>query len=184
MMMGRLLLLGALVALVAVLIEWRLLDRDEVAPEPASARPGYYLMGIDMTEFAADGRQRIGVQAATAVEEPASGQVTLREVAVDYHALEGQDWRLTSAEARIPRGGHIVEFEGDVRMRGRPAEADVLAELRTPRLTLDTDAERASTRDPVTLAFGRHEMRAHGLQVDLKAGSLRLESDVNGLFNP
>jgi LPS export ABC transporter protein LptC len=183
-MMGRLLLFGALVALVAVLVEWRLLDRDEVTPEPASARPGYYLKVIDMAEFAADGRQRIGVQAATAVEEPTNGQVTLREVAVDYHVLEGQNWRLTAAEAHIPRGGHVVEFEGDVRMRGRPADAYVPAELRTARLTLDTDTERASTRDAVTLAFGRHEMRAHGLQVDLKAGSLRLESDVNGLFNP
>ena len=69
-------------------------------------------------------------------------------------------------------------------MRGQPADTGVLAELRTARLTLDTDAERASTRDPVTLAFGRHEMRANGLQADLKAGTLRLESDVNGHFNP
>ena len=183
-MLGRLLLFGALVALVAVLVEWRLLDRAAVTPPPAAARPGYYLNEIDMTEFAADGQPRIGVQATTAVEEPSDGQVMLREVAVDYHALEGQNWRLTAAEARIPRGGHVVEFEGDVRMRGRPADTLVLAELRTARLTLDTDAERASTRDPVTLAFGRHEMRAHGLQVDLKAGRLRLESDVNGLFNP
>jgi len=183
-MLGRLALFGALVALIAVLVEWRLLDRDEVTPAAVSARPGYYLKEIDMAEFAADGRPRIGMQAATAVEEPASGQVTLREVAVDYHALEGQNWKLTAAAARIPRGGNIVEFEGNVRMRGRPADADVLAELHTARLTLDTVSERASTRDPVTLAFGRHEMRAQGLQVDLKAGSLRLESDVNGLFNP
>ena len=40
-MMGRLLLFGALAALAAVLVEWRLLDRDEVAPPPAAARPGY-----------------------------------------------------------------------------------------------------------------------------------------------
>lgn len=183
-MLGRLLLFGALIALAAVLIEWRLLDRDEVAPAPAAARPGYYLNEIDMTEFAADGRPRIGLQATTAVEEPADGRVMLREVAVDYHALEGQGWRLTAAEARIPRGGNVVEFEGDVRMRGQPTDTGAPAELRTARLTLDTEAERASTRDPVILAFGRHEMRARGLQVDLKAGRLRLESDVNGQFNP
>ncbi len=183
-MMGRLLLFGALVALVATLVEWRLLDRDEAVPAPEVARPGYYLKEIDMAEFATDGQPRIGVRAATAIEEPTSGQVRLTGVIVDFHALEGHAWQLTAAEARIPRSGGIVEFEGDVRMRDRPTDSREPAELRTARLTLDTDREYARTRDPVTLAFGRHEMRALGLRADLKAGNLRLESDVNGLFTP
>jgi len=183
-MIGRLLLLAALLALIAVLVEWRLLDRDAAPAVPEPARPGYYLMDVNLEEFSANGRPRLGVLAASAAEEPASGQVTLHQVAVDYYALAGQGWRLTAAAARVPRGGRVVEFEGDVRMSGRPAGEVELAELRTARLTLDTDREHAQTRDLVTLAFGRHLMHARGLQADLKAGSLRLESDVHGLFNP
>jgi LPS export ABC transporter protein LptC len=103
---------------------------------------------------------------------------------VDYHVLAGQGWQLTAARARVPRGGRIVDFEGDVRMSGKPAGANDRAELRTARLTLDTEREHAQTRDPVTLSFGRHQMHARGLQADLKASSLRLESDVHGLFTP
>ena len=183
-MAGRLMLLAALIALTTVLVEWRLMGREVTTPVTEAERPGYYLTGIDLEDFGTDGNLRLGLQAATANEEPVSGLVTLREVVVDYHALAGQSWRLTAAEAHVPRGAHAVEFAGDVRMNGRAGNLPGLAELSTERLTLDTTREHAETRDPVTLAFGRHLMHATGMQVDLKAGSLQLESEVHGLFAP
>jgi len=182
-MIGRLLLLGALIALIAVLVEWRLLGRDEAPPVAEAARPGYYLTGIDLEEFGADGRLRLDLQAASATEEPVSGVVTLREVVVDYHVPAGQSWRLTAKQGHVPRGAHVVGFEGDVRLSGT-AGFQGLAELTTTRLTLDTAREHAETREAVTLAFGRHLMHGRGLQADLKAGSLQLESDVHGIFTP
>lgn len=183
-MTGRVILLAALVALIAVLVEWRMLGDEEPAAAAEVEPPGYYLTGIQLEDFGVDGMPRLGLQAATARESPATGIVTLRAVAVDYHALEGQNWHLTSDEALVQRGAHAVEFVGDVHMSGQSGNVPGLAELRTTRLTLDTTKEHAATRDPVTLAFGRHVMHARGMQVDLKAGSLKLESEVNGLFTP
>lgn len=183
-MIGRLTLFAALAALIAVLVEWRLFGAEEPAATAEVERPGYYLTGIQLEDFGVDGRPRLGLQAATAKEAPATGIVTLRAVSVDYHALEGQNWHLTSDEAQVPRGAHAVEFVGDVHMTGQSGELPGIAELRTTRLTLDTTKEHAGTRDPVTLAFGRHVMHAQGMQVDLKAGNLKLESEVNGLFTP
>lgn len=183
-MTGRVILLAALLALIAVLVEWRLLGREASEPATESARPGYYLKGIGLEDFGADGNLRLGLQAATAHEDPVSGVVTLREVVVDYHALEGRSWHLTSDEARVPRGAHGVDFLGDVRMSGRAGDQPGLGELSTERLILDTASEHAETREPVTLAFGRHVMQARGMQVDLKAGNLQLESEVHGLFTP
>ena len=57
------------------------------------------------------------------------------------------------------------------------------AELQTARLALDTVAEAANTA-PVELTFGVHRMHALGMRADLKAGNLRLDSDVNGHFTP
>lgn len=183
-MTGRLILLTALLALIAVLVEWRLLGREVTTSVAEAERPGYYLTGIVLEDFGTDGKLRLGLQAATAREEPVSGAVTLREIVVDYHALAGQSWHLTSAEAHVPRGADAVEFAGDVRMSGQAGDQPGLAQVNTARLTFDTAREHAETRDPVTLAFGRHVMHATGMQVDLKAGSLRLESEVHGLFNP
>jgi hypothetical protein len=36
----------------------------------------------------------------------------------------------------------------------------------------------------VKLRWSGHEIDARGMQADLKAGTLRLESDVNGHFSP
>jgi LPS export ABC transporter protein LptC len=183
-MTGRLILLAALIALIAVLVEFRLLGREVTAPAAEAARSGFYLKGIGLEDFGADGNLRLGLQAATAHEDPVSGIVTLREVVVDYHALAGQSWHLTSAEARVPRGAHAVDFSGDVRMSGRAGDLPGLAELNTARLMLDTASEHAETDDPVALAFGRHVMHATGMHADLKTGRLQLESEVHGLFNP
>lgn len=183
-MIARLLLFAAAAALFAVLVQWRLLGREAEAPADQAARPGYYLTGVDLEEFGGDGRLRIGLQSARADEDAMSGIVRLADVAVNYHSPSGQFWVLTANEARVPQGGRVVEFEGDVLLAGTPAGRPATAELRTARMMLDTEAEKAQTKSEVELAFGRHLIVAQGMRADLKAGSLRLESDVHGLFSP
>ena len=183
-MITKILLLAALVALIAVVVQWRAFEPAPAAEPERIQRPGYYLTGVELEEFGADGKLRIGLQSISAKEDPASGIVRLAEVAVDYHAPNGRRWELTAAEARVPPGGRVVEFAGDVRLAGAPGAEASVAELLTPRLALDTVREIAQTRSPVQLAFGAHRMAAQGMRVDLKAGRLRLESEVNGRFTP
>ncbi len=183
-MIARLLLLAGFVALIAALVQWRVVKREPAADEGRAGRPGYFLTGVDLEEFGADGRLRIGLRSISATEDPGSGVVRLAEVAVDYHAPTGRDWELTSNEARVPQGGQQVEFEGEVRLAGRPGGDPGAAELHTPRLTLDTLEETAETQSPVELAFGPHRIRALGMRADLKAGTVRLESEVSGRFAP
>jgi LPS export ABC transporter protein LptC len=181
---ARLVMLAGLVALIAAVVQWRVVDREPAAAADDAARPGYFLTGVDLEEFGADGKLRIGLQSISANEDPASGIVRLTDVAVDYHAPTGRVWYLTANEARVPPGGRTVEFEGDVRLAGQPGEDPVAAELHTARLQLDTVAEVADTRAPVELAFGAHRVRALGMHANLKSGTMRLESDVNGRFAP
>jgi LPS export ABC transporter protein LptC len=181
---ARLLLLAGFAALIAALVQWRVVDREPVADVETAERPGYFLTGVDLEEFGVDGELRIGLRSISATEDTTSGVIRLTQVAVDYHTPTGQDWNLTSNEARVPQGGQTVEFEGDVRLAGRPGQDPLAAELHTPRLTLDTVSEIAETRSPVELAFGTHRIRALGMRADLKAGTMRLEADVNGHFAP
>ena len=183
-MIARLLLLAGLVALVAALVQWRVVEREPAAAGGQAMRPGYFLTGVDLEEFGVDGRLRIGLQSISATEDPVSGVVRLDDVAVDYHAPTGRLWHLTSNEARVPPGGRTVEFEGNVRLMGQPGEDPQPAELHTARLALDTVSEVAETRSPVELAFGAHRVRALGMRADLKSGRVRLDSDVDGHFTP
>jgi hypothetical protein len=109
---ARLLLIAGFAALIAALVQWRVVDRETPVGEEDAGRPGYYLTGVDLEEFGADGGLRIGLQSITANEDPATGVVRLSDVAVDYHTPNGRVWKLTSEEARVPPGGRTVEFEG------------------------------------------------------------------------
>ena len=184
-MIGRLLLLAAGAALLAALLEWRLLDPTPEEPAGDTARPGYYLTGVELQEFGVDGQPRLALRAATASEDLDSGRIALAEVGLDYRATATeQDWRLTADRARVARGGEVVEFEGNVTMSGQGARLPAGSQLRAARLTLDTARETARSDTLVTLALGPHELHARGLQADLKAGTLRLETEVNGRFSP
>ena len=183
-MIARVLLVAAFLALVAALVQWRIVGREPPSEEPDVMRPGYFLTGVDLEEFGVDGRLRIGLQSISANEEPATGVVRLSEVVVDYHAPTGRLWHLTSESARVPPGGRTVDFEGDVRLAGQPGEDPRSAQLFSERLSLDTVGEVADTKSPVELVFGNHRMHALGMRADLKAGTLLLESNVSGRFAP
>jgi lipopolysaccharide export system protein LptC len=56
--------------------------------------------------------------------------------------------------------------------------------LTTTELRINTPTEFIETRAPVRLSLSGHELDAVGMQADLKAGKLRLESEVHGRFSP
>jgi LPS export ABC transporter protein LptC len=56
--------------------------------------------------------------------------------------------------------------------------------LTTETLRINTPTEFIETDAPVKLRWSGQELDAVGMRADLKAGTLRLESDVNGHFFP
>jgi len=50
-------------------------------------------------------------------------------------------------------------------------------------MRINTPTEYIETRAPVKLRWGEHELDAVGMQADLKAGTLRLQSEVHGSFS-
>lgn len=182
-MMGRGLLLVAMIALALLIVDFAREEADDAlgASNGADAT-GYYLRGARVTEYGEDGDVDILVTAASAVEIPARGEVLMNGVSVEYFALPGQRWALTAQTGRIPAGFRQVELEGDVVMRGERDGEPHEAVIETDRLTLDTETERARTDAPVALAFGQYRLGAVGLEADLTAETLRLESAVHGSF--
>lgn len=184
-MTGRLLLLLGLVALLAVVI--KLTGEDPALSgyvSGPSEQTGYYLRDATVTEYGLDGKVRIEVAVAAAIEDPSRKVVDLESVSVNYFPAPDQRWHLTSQRGEMEEGSRIVELQGDVTMTGARSNLPQPAIVRTERLTLDTSAQLARTDEPVTLGFGPYAIAARGLRADLKAETLRLESEVNGRFNP
>ena len=184
-MIARLLLLLALIALVVLVLD--LTGRDDVVDVPESAstvQTGYYLRDATLTEFDDSGKVRLEVSARLAIENPALKTVELEMVTVNYRPQAGQRWRVTSDRGHLTPERDQVDLSGNVVMTGEREGLADPAVVRSDELTLEVEDQVARTDGPVTLSLGRHGISATGLVANLKAETLRLESGVNGRFQP
>ena len=81
-------------------------------------------------------------------------------------------------------GGKVVDVEGNVRLQGESTGKTPGAVVRTDSLSYDVTDSIATTKSDVRIEFGAHTLSAHGLVANLKERTMRLESKVNGRFQP
>ena len=101
---------------------------------------------------------------------------------LDYPTADHGTWHVVAPSGRMPADRESVELYGGVTISGADAHGDAV--IRAERVHYLIDAAIVDTASPVTLTYGRHELRARGLEARLNDGTLRLESDVNGRFTP
>jgi LPS export ABC transporter protein LptC len=158
--------------------------------------PGYAARDAEVIETGYDGRERYRLKAAVIRQQTESGLIDLEQLEMNYHrnaqanpgdapiieGKPGEVWHLTSDHGQVREEGNDVELRGNVRVTGPPqGDAEPLS-LTTEILRINTPTEFIETDAPVKLRWSGHELDAVGMRADLKAGTLSLESDVNGHF--
>ena len=171
-----------LAVLGALLLAWQFFsgnDEDEFEQVSAGDERGYYLDAATLTEMGPDGRPKVVIKARLIEQLRADDSVAMHDLAIDYATEGAGPWTMTARHGRMPADRNSVLLSGEVTLRGRDG-----AIVRTDRLNYDTLENLVSTAEDVTIEFGPHRLAARGLRADLNAGSLQLESAVNGSFNP
>jgi LPS export ABC transporter protein LptC len=148
----------------------------------ASAQRGYYMNDATLTEMGKDGRPRVIVHAVNIEQQLADQSVRMSQLELDYHTKESGNWHVTAREGAMPADRKSIQLSGDVAITGVESRGEAL--IRTERLSYDIDDAIVQTEDPVSVRFGPHLLKARGLHAELNAGTLKLESDVNGHFAP
>lgn len=143
---------------------------------------GYYLNDAVLTELGADGRPRIVLHAKSVEQQVSDQSVALHDVQVDFTGPQTGPWKVTADRGAMSPDRATLTLAGDVEVTG--TEAGGAAVIDTAALAYDTRANVVRTSEPVTVRFGTHELRGRGLRADMNAGTLQLESNVNGRFNP
>jgi LPS export ABC transporter protein LptC len=164
-----------------------LVGREDDAREATRAadQRGYYLTDATLTETGTDGRPRVVVRARSIEQQLADESVHLAAIALDYSTPQQGRWHVTADRGRMPRDRGSLLLAGNVRVAGSSAaQGEQQAVILTDELTYDTQANVVQTSAPVAVQFGPHELHGRGLRVGLNEGNLRLESNVNGRFNP
>ena len=184
-------LIQRIVTMVAVVAGGALLfnmlaGRPDDATESAAAAEerGYYLNDARLTELGADGRPRVVVRAKSIEQQLADQSVHLAQLELDYSTQQQGEWHVTADRGRMPSDHESLQLEGNVLVVGAAERSKGKAVIRTDELTYDTRTNVVQTAAPVTVDFGPHQLHGRGLRVGLNQGTLRLESNVNGQFNP
>jgi LPS export ABC transporter protein LptC len=145
---------------------------------------GYYLNDARLTELGTDGRPRVVVRAKSIEQQLADQSVHLAQLELDYTTQKQGEWHVTADRGRMPSDHESLQLEGNVLVVGAAERSEGKAVIRTDELTYDTRTNVVQTAAAVTVDFGPHQLRGRGMRVGLNQGTLRLESNVNGQFNP
>jgi lipopolysaccharide export system protein LptC len=158
--------------------------------------PGYAARDAEVIETGYDGRERYRLNASVIRQQTETAVIELEQLHMNYHpgaqarvpgeatvpAASDEVWHLTSDRGQVRADGDDVLLSGNVRVTGpAPGSGEPLS-LTTSELRINTPTEFIETEAPVRLRWSGHELLARGMEADLKAGTLRLESEVNGRF--
>jgi LPS export ABC transporter protein LptC len=157
-------------------------DDSDVEHSPAAAPRGYFATDATMTEMGADGRPRFVVHAREIEQNLGDQSVQLKDVTFDYLAKDVGNWHLTALNGSMPEDRKSLFLSGDVTITGAADRGGAV--IRTDKVNYDIDDGVVQTAEPVSVRVGAHDLNARGLRAMLNAGTLRLESDVNGRFTP
>ena len=156
--------------------------RDDLGLGEHDERRGYFMVDATLTEMGADGKPRMVVQAQQIEQQLADDSVEMRDLRLNYVTGDAGIWNVTASRGRMPPDRRSLILAGDVTVTGSEDQGSPV--IVTDQLTYDTAADYIQTPEFVTVRFGRHVLGGRGLRVNLNAGTLRLESNVNGRFTP
>jgi len=172
---------------------------DADASAVTAPDPGYAARDAEIIETGYDGRERYRLKAAVIRQQLDASVIELEHLEMDYHpgsqtavpgeapvsaAASKEIWHLTSDHGRVRANGDDVQLSGNVEVTGTAPGSGEPLTLSTRTMRINTPTEFIETKDPVTMSWSGHEIKAVGMKADLKAGKLRLESDVHGEFSP
>ena len=171
-------------------------DTDISASLPPD--PGYSARDAEVIETGFDGQERYRLHAKTIRQRSETSAIDVDQLEMEYHPgaqdkLPGEKsrdggedvWHLKSDRGQVRAEGDDVELQGNVTVTGPPpGGAGEPLSLTTDTLRINTPTEFVETQAPVKIRWSGHDLDARGMQADLKAGTVRLESDVHGEFSP
>jgi LPS export ABC transporter protein LptC len=175
-------------------------DDDAELAAVAAPDPGYAARDAVIIETGYDGRERYRLKARVIHQQLDASVIDLEHLEMDYHpgaqsrvpgeapasaAAASEIWHLTSDHGRVRANGDDVLLTGNVVVTGTtPGGGGEPMTFSTRSMTINTPTEFIETRDPVSVRWSGHQLDGVGMKADLKAGTLRLESDVHGEFSP
>jgi LPS export ABC transporter protein LptC len=178
------LITGSAIAAGLVMLYGLLVDRgdEDLDRTTLPDERGYYLTDAVLSEMGLDGKPRIVMHARSAEQQTSDDSVRMKDLTVDYSGKQTGKWHVTARQGQMTPDRTTLLLSGDVRVTGDESHGSAV--ITSDAVSYDTRANLVQTPEPVNVLFGRHVLNGRGLHADLNAGTLKLESNVNGRFTP
>jgi LPS export ABC transporter protein LptC len=177
----------ALLAVVAGSVFLGRQQRDAETHAPAN-RPaedlGYGARDAQLIETGADGRPKYTLNAKLIEQHPKDQSVQLQTVHMILNDENGNPWTVDAQHGAIVGDGVNIDLSGEVHVAGLLPGTAEPADIRSDRLSFDTQADIVRSADPVTFSWAGRQIHSVGIVANLKDSHVQLESAVHGIFQP
>jgi lipopolysaccharide export system protein LptC len=146
--------------------------------------PGYAARNARLIQTGPDGQPLYTLDATQIQQQPDAGTVDMQDVRLGFRDAAGNRWTASGAHGEMGQDSGVIELDGAVHVTGIVPGSEEPADIRSERLSFDTNAQLVTTHDPVTILMSGRQLQAQGLVANLKERRVQLESAVHGSFQP
>ncbi len=149
----------------------------------------YEVRDVKVQQMGPDGTLQYELVAKQITQQPDNGQISAEDL-VMHHDPAGtapdsaNRWTLTANRADLPESGTAITLQGKVQARGRPQNSQAMVALETEQLPYALKTQDVSTRKPVDVTWGSSSFHLDDVRMNIKRGTLSVESQSNGTFAP
>jgi LPS export ABC transporter protein LptC len=160
------------------------IDNDSGADDGAAAQdPGYVSIDANLIETGDDGKPLYRLQAARIEQQPPSPDIQLVGPQLQYEPAQQPAWALNAERGQLAAAQQRVELTGNVEARSISIGDSPLT-VRSARLSVDMLQQTVRSDVPVSIDWGRLRLTAQRMFINVKDGTLRLESSGHGELAP
>ncbi|MEX2575024.1 MAG: LPS export ABC transporter periplasmic protein LptC [Halofilum sp. (in: g-proteobacteria)] len=181
--MGLIVLLVAAVSAMWWLDTLRDPDPVDEAPPEARHEPDFYFNDFRLRAHERSGPPGYVIEGERLVHYADDDTAEMTEPRLRLDSGDGAPWRVRSRLGTLSPDGDVLELREDVFMR-RDAAARPPLVLRTTRMTVFTEAQRAETDQPVTIVSPGQRIAAVGMTARFATGQIEFHRDVRGDYDP
>lgn len=184
----RLMALLSLATITALGSYWLVEVLRQGLPLSASANPhnepDYYVDQFQFVRVASNGQPRYMMSGKSLVHRPVTDQSDIKDAQLLSFNAEQAPLKVNANLAQLSHKKNTMELAGNVTVV-RTDRPDVPGwNLKSEALTLLPDEDKLLTDQAVVLNNGRSVTNAIGMQIDNTKGTLKLNKQVHGVFQP
>jgi LPS export ABC transporter protein LptC len=153
------------------------------ADDAAAQDPGYVSVDAELVETGDDGHPLYRLRAARIEQLPPSPGIVLVAPQLRYEPAQQSAWALTAEHGELDSAQQRVELSGSVEARGAAVGETPLI-VRGEHLSVDMQQQTVHSDSRVAIDWGRMRLTAQRLHINVKDGTLRLESGGHGELAP